>query len=80
MRKLALFICLVAGPLHDAARKGDLEEVKQLIVLGAAVNAKDEFDYTALHAAVMPQHSPTAGWSSEASSRVHGAVRSMVNE
>jgi hypothetical protein len=32
---------VVGGPLHDAAKKGDVEAVKKLISQGASVNEKD---------------------------------------
>jgi ankyrin repeat protein len=42
-----------AGPLHDAARKGDLETVKQLIAGGTSVNDRDASGETALMAAAL---------------------------
>ncbi len=41
----------LAGPLHDAVQKGDLEEVKRLIADGADVNAKARKGDTPLHSA-----------------------------
>ncbi len=38
----------LGGPLHDAAKKGDIDEVKLLIAKGADVSAKDKGGFTAL--------------------------------
>jgi hypothetical protein len=61
--KIALLLCLVfagpavAGPLHDAARKGDLPEVKRLIDAGADVNAPGAlYGWTPLHEAAVAGH------------------------
>jgi ankyrin repeat protein len=55
-----IFFCLltlaqtvVAGALHDAAEKGDMQQVKALIKQGAAIDAKDEAGNTALHWAAL---------------------------
>ena len=45
-----------AGPLHDAADKGNIDEVKRLIAQGANVNAKDKHTVTALHWAADQGH------------------------
>ena len=44
----------LAGPLHDAAEQGNLNEVSLLITQGADVNAKDQQGLTPLHQAVSP--------------------------
>ena len=41
-----------ADPLHDAAKKGDVAEIKQLIAAGADLNSRDAFG-APLHHAVM---------------------------
>jgi len=38
-----------AGPLHDAAQKGDIEEARSLIDTAVDINAADENSLTALH-------------------------------
>ncbi|MFQ5937799.1 MAG: ankyrin repeat domain-containing protein [Acidiferrobacterales bacterium] len=50
----------LADPLHDAARKGDLDQVKQLIAAGANVNAKDKNGITPLHSAAVGNHREVA--------------------
>lgn len=45
-----------AGPLHDAAERGDLEQLKRLIAQGSDVNARDENEATPLHWAVYRGH------------------------
>ena len=42
-----------AGPLHDAAKKGNIEQVEQLIAEGADVNQQDRRTGTALHWAAL---------------------------
>lgn len=68
MRKLILRICLLlgiiglasspalAGPLHDAVKAGDLDEVKHLIASGADVNAPDKFHNLPLYWAATRGH------------------------
>lgn len=58
---LSLIILLIvspveAGPLHDAARKGDIEVVQRLIIRGADVDEKDEKGGTPLHEAAKEGH------------------------
>lgn len=38
-----------AGPLHDAAKGGDIKEVERLLSGGADVNARDKDGSTPLH-------------------------------
>lgn len=45
-----------AGPLHDAAKEGDLKRIQTLIEKGTNINAKDENDLTALHYAAIEGH------------------------
>ena len=47
--KADLFPQTLQTPLHDAAFRGSLEEIKSLIVNGEDVNAVDEFGFTPLH-------------------------------
>ena len=68
MKKLTLRVCLLvgmiclalsttqAGTLHDAAAKGNLNEVERLIAEGAKVNAKEKGGNTPLHSAVINGH------------------------
>ena len=46
----------VAGPIHDAAKKGNLQEVQRLINEGVDVDAGDKEGRTALHWAVHKQN------------------------
>jgi ankyrin repeat protein len=46
----------VAGPIHDAARGGKVEQVERLIAAGTAVDEKDGMDKTALHWAAGEGH------------------------
>ncbi len=45
---LASGAAVLAGPLHDAAKKGNIEQVEQLIADGADVNQQDRRTGTAL--------------------------------
>ena len=45
-----------AGPIHDAARNGDLAGVQAELDKGADLNAKDESGYTPLYGAVEKGH------------------------
>ena len=49
-----------AGPIHDAARKGDIEAVKQHLAAGRNVNAKDDKGRTPLHRAAREGHKEVA--------------------
>ncbi len=48
------------GPLHEAAAKGDLDEVNWLILMGAKVKAKDKDGHTPLHKASINGHTEVA--------------------
>ena len=51
----------LAGPLHDAAERGDLDEVKRLIAEGANLNAiDDKLGGTPLHYAALRGHKAIA--------------------
>jgi len=50
-----------AGPLHDAARDGDLEQVRALIDGGADLDAKSINGETALNMAILDGHVAVAG-------------------
>jgi ankyrin repeat protein len=43
----------IAGPLHDAARTGDLEKVRALIDEGAAIDAQSDTGETSLILAIL---------------------------
>jgi len=45
-----------AGPIHDAAKKGNLRAVMQHLAAGTDVNAKDNLGSTPLHSAAMGGH------------------------
>ena len=49
-----------ADPLHDAAWKGDIGQVKRLIANDAHVNAKDKNGDTPLHTAALRGHTAVA--------------------
>jgi len=49
-----------AGPIHDAARKGDIKAVKQHLAAGRNVNAKDDKGRTPLHRAAREGHKEVA--------------------
>ena len=51
---------LIAGPLHDAAEKGDLTKVKQLIDEVMDVNARDKDGFTSLDLAARKGHTLVA--------------------
>ncbi len=50
----------LAGPLHDAAWRGNLTVVTGLIALGTDVSAKKEDAKTPLHLAAMQGHTAAA--------------------
>ncbi len=64
---IALFTFLVsssvafAGPLHEATRDGDLEQVRALIDAGADLDAQGDNGETALNAAILKGHVSVAG-------------------
>ena len=45
-----------AGPIHDAAKKGNFRAVMQHLAAGTDVNAKDNLGSTPLHSAAMGGH------------------------
>lgn len=52
---------LFAGPLHDAAEKGDLDAVKALVAKGENIDAKNkQYAQTALHVAIHNEHADIA--------------------
>ena len=47
---LAFIGTALAGPIHDAAKAGDVAKVRQLLANGAKVDAREEsFGFTPLH-------------------------------
>ena len=52
----ALGAAAVAGPLHDAARQGDLEALRRLIIEGADTATQDEHGFKALDLAAQYGH------------------------
>lgn len=53
---ILVFGSALAGSLHDAAKTGDVDQVKQLITEGANVNAADTTGITPLHSAAVGDH------------------------
>jgi len=51
----------VAGPLHEAAKEGDLVTIKSLIAEGFDVNAKTKSGTTPLHVAAREGHKEVEG-------------------
>ena len=51
---------VVADTLHEAAKQGDTERVKELLKEGHGVNAKDGDSWTPLHYAEQNGHTETA--------------------
>ena len=69
MRTLIVFLSLgifyvptlsIAGPLHDAARTGDINKVRQLVSKGAKVNEVDAYGFSPLLLAQLNDHPQTA--------------------
>ena len=60
MKKLLIIIgvtiglntSIIAGPIHDAAQNGEIDEIKSLINIGVSVDHKDNNGATALHVSV----------------------------
>ena len=50
----------LAGPLHDAAKNGDLEQLKQLLDQGTDIEEQDRFVGTALHWAAITGNAEVA--------------------
>ena len=48
---LAFISTAIAGPIHDAAKAGDVAKVRQLLANGAKVNAREGYGHTPLHKA-----------------------------
>ncbi|MEY9722791.1 ankyrin repeat domain-containing protein [Sinorhizobium fredii] len=59
-----------AGPLHDAARKGDLDEISQLLSQGVDVNTRDESRETALIEAALSGQTRIAAFLIEANADI----------
>lgn len=59
-----------AGPLHDAAREGDLNEISQLLSQGVDVNSRDESRETALIEAALSGQTRIAAVLIEASADI----------
>jgi len=51
-----------AATIHDAAEKGDLEEVKRQITAGADIESRDALGNTALHASAYNGQLPLVQW------------------
>ena len=56
----ALVLCLAFSDLHQAARRGDLERVRELLDAGADANQYDELGATPLHDAAWAGHAGVA--------------------
>ena len=50
----------ILGPLHDAAKNGDLEQLKQLLDQGTDIEEQDRFVGTALHWAALTDNAEVA--------------------
>ena len=48
---LAFIGTAIAGPMHDAAKAGDVAKVRQLLANGAKVDARNKYGETPLHKA-----------------------------
>ncbi len=60
---IAAVVLVGCGPsmsIHDAARDGNIEVVKQHLAAGTDVNAKDENSWTPLHSAAFKGHKEIA--------------------
>ena len=58
---LAFIGTALAGPIHDAAKAGDVAKVRQLLANGAKVDARGEsFGMTPLHEAAWKGHADVA--------------------
>jgi ankyrin repeat protein len=59
---LIVFICAtaIAGPIHDAAGTGKIEQVRQLLLEGVDVNTISDDGNTPLHAAAIWGHKDVA--------------------
>ena len=60
---IAAVVLVGCGPsmsIHDAARDGNIEAVKQHLAAGTDVNAKNEWGVTPLHNAALSGHKKTA--------------------
>jgi ankyrin repeat protein len=68
MKKLLIIIgvivglntSIVAGPIHDAASNGDIDEIKSLLNIGVSVDHKDKYGRTALMVSIVSGHFETA--------------------
>jgi ankyrin repeat protein len=57
---LAFIGTALAGPIHDAAKAGDVAKVRQLLANGAKVDAREEDGWTPLHWAAVEGHADVA--------------------
>ena len=63
---MLVFLCVftfstaMADPIHDAAKTGNVEQVRQLIAKSADVNAKDDMGVTPLGFAAGKGHKDVA--------------------
>jgi uncharacterized protein len=63
-----------AGPLHDAARAGDLEKVRALVGSGAEIDAQSERGETPLILAILAGQGEVTNSSSKRGLRSTGAM------
>ncbi len=55
-------VSVLASPLHEAARTGNLDRVRSELAAGANINARDEYGFTPLLLAQISGQSATSQW------------------
>ena len=63
--------------IHDAAARGDTEEVRRLLGEGADVNAKTQADWTPLHAAARDGHNDVCELLLEAGAEINARCKGV---
>ena len=79
---LVLVGCALRMSIHQAARNGDIEVVKQHLAADVDVNAKDKSGWTPLHWAVEYGHAEIAEFlianDAGVNSKMEGGVRHLI--
>ena len=65
-------------PLHKASERGNLEMVKALILLGAEIETKNEFEFTPLHLACYYSYTDVAKYLIDMGAQIHLVLRLRV--